>query len=117
MWVVADTLAADRAHDELEFFLDATGYPIFEFPDWETLPYDRYSPYHDIVSTRLDTLARLSTTTHGILVVPIATLMHRLPPVEFHRRQTVSTCTAVSNWTGNHLGNGWASPDIVMSRK
>ena len=83
VWVVADTLAADRAHDELEFFLDATGYPIFEFPDWETLPYDRYSPYHDIVSTRLDTLARLSTTTHGILVVPIATLMRRLPPVEF----------------------------------
>ncbi len=83
VWIVADSLTADRVHAELEFFLGGADCPVFEFPDWETLPYDRFSPYHDIVSTRLGTLASLATTVRGILVVPIATLMHRLPPVQF----------------------------------
>ena len=54
--------------------------PVLHLPDWETLPYDRFSPHPDIVSQRLATLARLPALTRGIVVVPVATLMQRLAP-------------------------------------
>jgi transcription-repair coupling factor (superfamily II helicase) len=38
------------------------------FPDWETLPYDRFSPYQDIVSERLATLYRLPELRGGIVI-------------------------------------------------
>jgi len=55
--------------------------PVLPFPDWETLPYDRFSPHPDIISQRLSALNRLPTLGRGIVVVPIQTLMQRLPPV------------------------------------
>jgi transcription-repair coupling factor (superfamily II helicase) len=63
------TLAADRA-----------AMPILPFPDWETLPYDQFSPHPDIVSQRLATLHRLPQLARGIVVVPVQTLMQRLAP-------------------------------------
>jgi transcription-repair coupling factor (superfamily II helicase) len=54
--------------------------PVLPLPDWETLPYDRFSPHPEIVSQRLATLARLPALTRGIVVVPVATLMQRLAP-------------------------------------
>ncbi|MBV2208876.1 MAG: transcription-repair coupling factor [Thermomonas sp.] len=53
---------------------------IHGFPDWETLPYDRFSPHPEIVSQRLATLARLPELQQGIVVVPITTLMQRIAP-------------------------------------
>ena len=57
--------------------------PILDFPDWETLPYDQFSPHQDIVSERLSTLYKLRDLKSGILIIPASTLMHRLPPPEF----------------------------------
>ncbi|GIX35749.1 MAG: transcription-repair-coupling factor [Lysobacteraceae bacterium] len=57
--------------------------PVLHFPDWETLPYDLFSPHPDIVSQRVETLYRLPTTRRGLLVVPVTTLMQRLPPPSF----------------------------------
>ncbi len=57
--------------------------PVLHFPDWETLPYDLFSPHQDIISERLATLYRLPGLAKGILVVPITTAMHRLAPPEF----------------------------------
>src|SRR6478735_8335912 len=57
--------------------------PIVHFPDWETLPYDLFSPHPDIVSQRVAALYRLPTTKRGVLVVPVTSLMQRLPPPEF----------------------------------
>ncbi|WP_256646522.1 transcription-repair coupling factor [Thermomonas paludicola] len=54
--------------------------PVLGFPDWETLPYDRFSPHPEIVSQRLATLARLPELARGIVVVPVTTLMQRLAP-------------------------------------
>ncbi|WP_449447566.1 transcription-repair coupling factor [Thermomonas brevis] len=54
--------------------------PVLGFPDWETLPYDRFSPHPEIVSQRLATLARLPGLARGVVVVPAATLMQRLAP-------------------------------------
>ncbi|MCK5724722.1 MAG: transcription-repair coupling factor, partial [Gammaproteobacteria bacterium] len=52
-------------------------------PDWETLPYDRFSPHQDIISERLTTLSRLPDLTQGILIAPIQTLMHRIAPKSY----------------------------------
>jgi len=55
--------------------------PVLPFPDWETLPYDRFSPHPDIISQRLAALHGLPTLKRGIVVVPVQTLMQRLPPL------------------------------------
>ena len=57
--------------------------PVLPFPDWETLPYDRFSPHPDIVSQRLAGLHRLPALKRGIVVVPVPTLMQRLPPLRY----------------------------------
>jgi transcription-repair coupling factor (superfamily II helicase) len=56
--------------------------PIVPFPDWETLPYDQFSPHPDIVSQRLAALHRMPTLERGIVVVPVQTLLQRLAPVQ-----------------------------------
>jgi transcription-repair coupling factor (superfamily II helicase) len=79
--VTTDSLQAGRLEEELAFYLGKQSAPdILTFPDWETLPYDLFSPYQDIISERLATLARLPALERGILVVPVTTLMHRLLP-------------------------------------
>ena len=55
--------------------------PVVPFPDWETLPYDQFSPHPDIVSQRLAALHRLPTLARGIVIVPVQTLMQRLSPL------------------------------------
>lgn len=79
MVVTADTQAATRLEDELGFFLEGR-LPLLHFADWETLPYDPFSPHQDIVSARLKTLARLPALQRGVLVVPVTTLAHRIAP-------------------------------------
>ncbi|WP_347987243.1 transcription-repair coupling factor [Methylomonas sp. AM2-LC] len=79
--VTADHQTALRLEHELIFFLD-NALPILHFPDWETLPYDVFSPLPEIISERLRTLALLPDTRRGALIVSVATLMHRLAPRE-----------------------------------
>jgi transcription-repair coupling factor (superfamily II helicase) len=55
--------------------------PVLHFPDWETLPYDQFSPHPDIVSQRLAALHRLPSLRRGVVVVPVQTLMQRLAPL------------------------------------
>ena len=82
--VVTDDMAtAHRLELEAKFFLAKDSRPILHFPDWETLPYDTFSPHQDIVSERLETLHQLPSFKQGILLVPIATLMQRIAPREF----------------------------------
>ena len=79
--VTPNNQAALRLEHELRFFLQDEQ-AILHFPDWETLPYDVFSPLPEIVSERLKTLALMPQVKHGALVVSIATLMHRLAPRE-----------------------------------
>jgi len=55
---------------------------VIAFPDWETLPYDLFSPHPDIVSQRLAALHRLPTLKRGIVIVPVQTLLQRLAPLK-----------------------------------
>src|SRR6478609_4528060 len=76
--VVRDTHGAQSLENDLRVF--ASDLPVLHFPDWETLPYDLFSPHPDIVSQRVAALYRLPTTQRGVLVVPVSSLMQRLPP-------------------------------------
>lgn len=66
----------------------AADLPVLGFPDWETLPYDRFSPHPEIVSQRLATLHRLPQLERGLVVLPVQTLMQRLPPRAYVIGQT-----------------------------
>ncbi len=79
--VTPDNQTALRLEHELAFFL-RDEHPILHFPDWETLPYDVFSPLSEIISERLKTLALLPQVKRGALVVSVTTLMHRLAPRE-----------------------------------
>ena len=81
--------AAIRCLDEMRFYAPP-GMEILHFPAWETLPYDPFSPHQDIISERLATLRQLPSVRQGILVVPAATLMQRLPPRAFIDGQALS---------------------------
>ena len=82
--VAADNHAADRLETDLHVLLgDDASLPVVHFPDWETLPYDHFSPHPEIVSRRLAALQRLPTLKRGIVIVPVATLMQRLPPASY----------------------------------
>ena len=84
-----DTATAHRLELDARFYLGENDLPILHFPDWETLPYDTFSPHQDIVSERLDTLHQLPNFKRGILLVPISTIMHRLAPREFLEGNTL----------------------------
>jgi transcription-repair coupling factor (superfamily II helicase) len=81
--VTMDGASATRIETELKCFLHHTDIRIHHFPDWETLPYDHFSPHQDIISQRLYTLAQLPLLTHGIIIAPISTLMQRIAPTDY----------------------------------
>ncbi len=82
--VTVDINSARRLVEELEFYKsDSLDYPVLTFPDWETLPYDMFSPYQDIISERLATLLEIINLEMGIVVVSVTTAMHRLVPKEY----------------------------------
>lgn len=84
--VTADANQAYRLEEEVKFFAgEHTDYhdDITLFPDWETLPYDSFSPHQDIISDRLSVLARLPSAKRGALIVSVNTLMHRIAPTSY----------------------------------
>jgi transcription-repair coupling factor (superfamily II helicase) len=76
--IAPDPLTATRLEYELSFFRHDQ--PVIHFPDWETLPFDQFSPHQDIVSERLSALYRMLDLQHGVIVTPISTMMQYLSP-------------------------------------
>lgn len=76
-------------------------------PDWETLPYERFSPHQDLVSERLSALWQIKSGAADVLFVPVATAMQKLPPVPFLTGRTF--------WlkTGQTLDIGRLKSDLV----
>ena len=79
----------DRLEADLGFFAGDHDVPLLTFPDWETLPYDAFSPHQDIVSQRLETLQRLPSLASGLLVLPASTLMQRVAPARYLTANTL----------------------------
>ena len=77
----ADALAAQRIVEETAWF--APGLRVALLPDWETLPYDHFSPHQDLVSERLATLYRVSRGECDVLVVAATTALYRLAPPSY----------------------------------
>ena len=81
--VTENSASAQRLEDEIRFYIKGADIPLLTFPDWETLPYDIFSPHQDIISDRLSTLYQLPRLKCGILVVSAQTLMQRVSPQAF----------------------------------
>ncbi len=79
--VARDNHGANQIEADLHTLLGGDpSLPVVAFPDWETLPYDRFSPHPDIISQRLSALHRLPTLKRGLVVVPVQTLLQQLAP-------------------------------------
>ena len=79
--VAADPADAQRLLDELPFF--APELRVALFPDWETLPYDGFSPHQDLISERLATLWRILGRDLDVVLLPASTALARLAPPSF----------------------------------
>ena len=78
--VTPDTRSAVRLSRILS---ELTSQNVCLFPDWETLPYDTFSPHQEIISSRLSALFHLQNAKKGIFLLPISTLMQRLCPPQY----------------------------------
>ncbi len=80
MLITPDMQTALRLRDEIQQF---SPQPVSTLSDWETLPYDSFSPHQDIISARLSCLYHLPAMKRGVIILPINTLMQRVCPHEF----------------------------------
>ena len=93
--IAANALEAQRLVEEIPFFdprlREVTAKPwasaspelrVHLLPDWETLPYDHFSPHQDLISERLATLHHIRSHASDVVIVPITTALYPLPPVE-----------------------------------
>ncbi|MCK6262807.1 transcription-repair coupling factor [Vibrio sp. ZSDE26] len=87
---VADPQTALKLQQEIEQF---TSQDVALFPDWETLPYDNFSPHQEIISDRIARLYQLPSQNSGITIVPISTLLQKQSPREFLLQHTLMVKT------------------------
>lgn len=79
--VVANPADAQRLLDEIPWFVPTLRCHLL--PDWETLPYDAFSPHQDLVSERLSTLHEIQNGNCDVLLVPATTALVRMAPPSF----------------------------------
>ncbi|GAB4119538.1 MAG: transcription-repair coupling factor [Sideroxydans sp.] len=79
--ITANALDAQRLVEEIPFF--APTLRVHLLPDWETLPYDHFSPHQDLISERLATLHHIRSNACDVVVVPLTTALYPLPPVSY----------------------------------
>ena len=84
-----DPRHADQLEAEIQFFAGAD-IPVLHFAEWETLPWDSFSPHQDIISQRLEVLATLPTLHRGIVIAAASVLQQRLPPVDYVAARSLS---------------------------
>ena len=90
--VTSDATDAQRLMHEINFFAPEVRLTLF--PDWETLPYDSFSPHQDLISERLATLWRISQRDKDsgadVVIIPATTALYRLAPPSFLAAYTFS---------------------------
>jgi transcription-repair coupling factor (superfamily II helicase) len=79
--IAANAQEAQRLVEEIPYFDPQLR--VHLLPDWETLPYDHFSPHQDLISERLATLHHVRSLSCDVLVVPVSTALYPLPPVEY----------------------------------
>jgi len=101
--------------EEIRYFFDGK---VFNLPDWETLPYDYFSPHQDIISERLSTLVKLPQAKNSILVIPAMALQLRLPPSNYILGHSFSIKVGdtlnLDQLKGNLISSGYLAVDSVF---
>ncbi len=84
-----DPRQADQLEAEIRFFA-GDNIDVSHFVEWETLPWDTFSPHQDIISERIKVLSTLKGMQRGILVAAAPVLMQRLPPIHYIAARALS---------------------------
>ncbi len=84
-----DPRQADQLEAEIRFF-GGDDLPVEHFVEWETLPWDSFSPHQDIISQRLRVLATLPAMRRGVVITAATALQQRLPPVDYVKARSLS---------------------------
>ena len=82
--ICRDDARLDDIEQCLSFF--APELNVIKIPAWDCLPYDRVSPNSEIISQRLDGLAKLgelSDYDHCLVLTTVNALLQRVPPRNF----------------------------------
>ena len=86
--IAEDPRHADQLEAEIRFFAGGD-IDVLHFVEWETLPWDSFSPHQDIISQRLKVLSALPALTDGVVIVAASALLQRLPPVDYVAARTL----------------------------
>ena len=92
LMLAEDPRHADQLEAEIRFFA-GPDVPVLHFVEWETLPWDSFSPHQDIISERLNVLAALPNMRKGIVIAAASVLQQRLPPVDYVQARSLSLST------------------------
>ena len=84
-----DPRQADQFEAEMHFFAGGE-IDVHHFVEWETLPWDTFSPHQDIVSGRLSVLSTMQSMRSGIVIASAPVLLQRLPPVDYVATRSLS---------------------------
>ena len=121
--ICQDNESVEQFKRELRYFCSklpnkANPVQVFSLPDWETLPYDNFSPHQDIVSDRLSALYHLPDLQQGILVTSIGSLMHKLPPKKYIRGNSLDLAVgqqlSIQDMRSRLVDAGYQSVDSVF---
>jgi len=121
--ICQDNESVEQFKRELRYFCSklsnkTEAVPVFSLPDWETLPYDNFSPHQDIVSDRLSALYHLPDLKQGILVTSIGSLMHKLPPKKYIRGNSLDLAVgqelSIQDMRAQLVDAGYQSVDSVF---
>ena len=88
LMLAEDARHADQLEVEIRFFA-GDAFDVLHFVEWETLPWDGFSPHQDIISQRLRVIATLPQMQTGIVIVSIPALLQRLPPIDYVAARTL----------------------------
>ncbi|MGB4811256.1 MAG: transcription-repair coupling factor [Methylophilaceae bacterium] len=84
--ITANAFDAQRLLEEIPYF--APTLIVHLLPDWETLPYDQFSPHPDLISERLTTLYHIAQMVCDVIIVPLSTALIRLSPKAYLNANT-----------------------------
>jgi transcription-repair coupling factor (superfamily II helicase) len=91
---------------------------VYLFPDWETLPFDNFSPHQDLISERLSVLNKITTSVNAIIIIGCNTAMHKICPKSFLTQNVLILETQnkldLHKFRTNLVDNGYIATIEVM---
>ena len=84
-----DARHADQLEAEICFFAD-DALDVLHFIEWETLPWDSFSPHQDIISQRLSVLSKMPDMSRGVVIASAQALLQHLPPLDYVAARSLS---------------------------